>query len=29
MPTAEASFAPGNPGIVPDAHEINPDAKPQ
>jgi drug/metabolite transporter (DMT)-like permease len=29
MPTAEASFAPGNPGIVPDAHEINPDAKQQ
>jgi len=27
MPTAEASFAPGNPGIMPDAHEIDPDAK--
>jgi drug/metabolite transporter (DMT)-like permease len=27
MPTAEASFAPGNPGIVPEAHEIDPDAK--
>ena len=27
MPTAEASFAPGNPGIVLDAHEIDPDAK--
>ena len=27
MPTAEASFAPGNPGIMPEAHEIDPDAK--
>jgi len=26
-PTTEASFAPGNPGIVPDAHEINPGEK--
>ena len=27
MPTVEASFAPGNPGIMPEAHEIDPDAK--
>ncbi|NCF38365.1 MAG: EamA family transporter [Gammaproteobacteria bacterium] len=24
MPTAEASFAPGNPGVVPEAHEADP-----
>lgn len=29
LPTAEASFAPGNPGIMPEAHEIEPDAKQQ
>ena len=29
LPTAEASFAPGNPGIIPEAHEIEPDAKQQ
>jgi len=29
MPTVEASFAPGNPGIVPDAHEIDPGEKQQ
>jgi drug/metabolite transporter (DMT)-like permease len=29
MPTVEASFAPGNPGVVPDAHEIDPGVKRQ
>ena len=24
LPTVEGSFAPGNPGVVPDGHEIDP-----
>jgi len=29
LPTVEASFAPGNPGVVPDGHEIDPGVKQQ